>query len=234
MQLGRRRSATGASGKVCLIFPVLCALNVAGCNTTSQHASTMMTPHGATVAFDSIDGPPRATFDKLVQDLNAEAQARRLAVVSRESMSAYRVRGYLGAVSSKKQNTVSWVWDVYDRDKQRVLRINGEEKLTGKHKDAWQGLDDAATRRIAQASIEQLATFLAASDAVPPALPAVAYGGDASPEASGIFRMPQGKADPVSTQDDINPDPSVPLPGRRQRAANTTYQIPSEPPKGTN
>jgi hypothetical protein len=205
---------------------LLGALALAGCNTVGQQNAGVTGSRGATVAFESIDGPPRGVFEKLVQDLNTEAQERRVAVVSREGASAYRVRGYLGAAGSAKQNTVSWIWDVYDADKQRVMRIAGEEKLSGKNKDAWQGVDDAATRRIAHNSMEQLAAFLAASNGGAPVTP-VAY--DASPEAAGIFRMP--RADPEDRTGPVDPEPGVPLPAQRQRAA---YQIPSEPPNGTN
>jgi hypothetical protein len=79
-------------------------------------------PRGATVAFDSLDGLPPGQFRKLVQNLNEEVQARRLAVISREQSSAYRVRGYLAVKVAKHQTTVSWVWDVYDHDVSMMLR----------------------------------------------------------------------------------------------------------------
>ena len=100
-------------------------------------------PRGASVAFDTIDGPPPGQFRKLVQDLNSEAQSRRLAVMSRESPSAYRVRGYIAAKQANGHTTISWVWDVFDRDQHRALRINGEETVKGKHRDAWAAADDA-------------------------------------------------------------------------------------------
>src|SRR4029078_10146605 len=142
---------------------------------------------------DSIDGPPRALFDRLVQTLNAEAQERRLAVASRDSAAAYRVRGYLGASTSQKQNRISWVWDVYDRGQQRVLRISGEEKIAGKHKDAWQAVGDDAMRRIARKTVDELAAYLASVENGPSAAADIAYNDGASPEAAGIFRVPQNE-----------------------------------------
>jgi len=94
-------------------------------------------PRGATVAFESIDGPPPGQFHELVQALNTEAQTRRLAVLSRESPSAYRVRGYLSAKVVKRETTISWVWDVFDGDDRRALRIAGEE--TAKNRPATPG-----------------------------------------------------------------------------------------------
>jgi hypothetical protein len=69
-------------------------LALAGCNPDGRALSPAQ-PRGATVAFDSLDGLPPGQFQKLVQNLNEEAQVRRLAVISREQSSAYRVRGYL-------------------------------------------------------------------------------------------------------------------------------------------
>ena len=89
--------------------------------------SSAAQPRGATVAFESIDGPPTGQFQKLVQHLNDEAQARRLAVISREQPSAYRVRGYLAAKVVQGETTISWVWDVFDKDEHRALRVTGEE-----------------------------------------------------------------------------------------------------------
>ncbi len=88
-----------------------------------------------------------------MQALNNEAQTRRLAVMSRESPSAYRVRGYLAAKVAKRQTTISWVWDVFDGDDRRALRIAGEETAKGPAaRDAWAAADDAMLRRIAAAA----------------------------------------------------------------------------------
>jgi hypothetical protein len=80
----------------------------------------------------------------MVGDLNEEAQSRRLAVISREQPSAYRVRGYLAVKVGKRQTTVAWVWDVFDQSEQRVLRISGEETAKVRNRDAWAAADDAS------------------------------------------------------------------------------------------
>jgi hypothetical protein len=166
-----------------------------------------MGQRGATVAFESIDGPPPGQFQTLVQNLNTEAQARQLAVISREQPSVYRVRGYLAAHVVKGRTTISWVWDVFDKDERRALRITGEETAKGRPRDAWTAADNAMLARIARDSMDQLAGFLNAPAAVPGAPapapePAAAPSGplvsanDTSPEAAGIFRIPQAQADP--------------------------------------
>ena len=113
--------------------------------------------------------PAARPIPQLVQALNNEAQTRRLAVMSRESPSAYRVRGYLAAKVVQAQTTISWVWDVFDRDEQRALRISGEETANriGRHRDAWTAADDAMLRRIARSSMDQLAAFLTSPEVAP-------------------------------------------------------------------
>ncbi|MFY9686469.1 MAG: hypothetical protein WAJ88_11790 [Pseudolabrys sp.] len=202
-------------------------LALAACNPDSQGVSVQQ-PRGATVAFDSLDGLPPSQFQRLVKNLNNEAQSRRLAVISREQPSAYRVRGYLAATVTKHQTTVSWVWDVFDQDEHRTLRISGEETAKVRLKDAWAAADDAMLHRIAQTSMEQLAAFLTSPEVAPgtapPPEPQVALVGtsDSSPEAAGIFRIFRPQADPISTastessgEGETGP---VPLPRRRPAA----------------
>jgi hypothetical protein len=131
-------------------------------------------------------------------------------VLSREAASAYRVRGYLAAKVSSGRTTISWVWDVFDRDEKRALRINGEEVAATSKKsakdDAWNVADDAMLRRIAAASMDQLAAFLTSPDVTPnnpgaAATPVALIGpGDSSPEAAGIYRIFRANADPSPTQ----------------------------------
>jgi hypothetical protein len=203
------------------------ALALAACNPDSQGVSAQQ-PRGATVAFESLDGLPPAQFQRLVRNLNDEAQSRRLAVISREQPSAYRVRGYLAATVTKRQTTISWVWDVFDQDEHRTLRISGEETAKVRHKDAWAAADDAILQRIAQSSMEQLAAFLTSPEVAPGTAPAtepqiaLADPSESSPEAAGIFRIFRPQADPISTasaepSSDNETEP-VPLPRRRPAA----------------
>lgn len=225
------------------VWPLLAAACVvlAGCGPDGQPSLNAAQPRGASVAFESIDGPPPAQFTKLVEDLNAEAQSRRLAVISRENPSAYRVRGYLAAKVVKHQTTISWVWDVFDREQHRALRISGEETvkspLAGRHHDAWVLADDAMLHRIAHSSMEKLATFLTSPEvapSVPAPAPAVAPAQvallgqhDSSPEAAGIFRLFKPQADPRPPEADepAAKSESVPLPRPRPKVAGATPAV---------
>jgi hypothetical protein len=218
------------------VAAAVCALALAGCNHYGQTVSAAQ-PRGATVAFESVDGLPPGQFQKLVQNLNDEAQTRRLAVISREQSSAYRVRGYLAAKVLKHQTRIAWVWDVFDQDERRALRISGEETAKVRHRDAWAGADDAMLRRIARTSMDQLGAFLTSpevapgtSTSPPEAQVASADVGEASPEAAGIFRIFQAHADPMPSEadeaaaGDANNAGPVPLPRRRPRAVVSTRE----------
>ncbi len=193
MEWGQGR---GALRVPAFIASVLACVALAGCNTVQQASPTAGTPRGASIAFDSIDGPPPEVFQRLVRDLDAEAKTRQLAVLSRDDAAAYRVRGYLGAHTKGNEATVTWLWDVYDGEQQRVLRVSGEEKLKGKNRDVWSGLDEAALKRIARSSIEQLSAFLS-SGAAPAGVQPAPQDKEGSPEAAGIVRISTPQADPL-------------------------------------
>ena len=124
-------------------------------------------PRGTTVAFESIDGPPEAVFHKLVARLTEEANARRVAVVSREEAAQYRVRGYLAAHVKGKRTTIAWVWDIYDAGEEHAMRLSGEVTGASPERKAWAAADDEAIARMARDGMDRLATFLAAPGAVP-------------------------------------------------------------------
>ena len=104
-------------------------------------------------------------------------------MISREQSSVYRVRGYLAVKITKRQTTVSWVWDVFDQEENRALRISGEETAKVRHRDAWAAADDAMLRRIARTSMEQLAVFLTSPEVAPGTSPS-------TPEAQVAMAAP--------------------------------------------
>jgi len=154
----------------------------AGSGATSG-AYAMATPDGQTIAFESIDGPPPNVFDRMVGVLDSESKLRNLAIVSREGQAAYRVRSYLAAQVIKGRTVVAWVWDVYDRDQQRTLRLSGEEPTGKSGRDAWANVDDLVLRKIAQAGFSGLTGMVGTPDATRPATPAPSQTGPAVAQA---------------------------------------------------
>lgn len=156
---------------------------------------------GGAVAFDSIEGPPQATFEKLVGQLNSEAETRRVAVASRTGGAAYRVKGYLAMHVQKGTATVAYAWDVYDRNQNRVARLSGEEpagRVKGKVSDGWAACDDKVLARIADKSMASLAETLGVGGTAP--APAPAATAAAAPVAQ--------EEKPAPAEPAVRPDPA--------------------------
>ncbi len=147
------------------------ACTLVGCVSDGQGPSASVSDAGSTIAFESIDGPPPPVFDRMVGMLDTEARLRHVTVVSRKAPAAFRVRSYLAAQMQGERTTIAWVWDVYDRDGKRALRLGGEEPATAGG-NAWAAADDVVLRRIAQAGLSGLGSALngAAPAASPPGL----------------------------------------------------------------
>jgi hypothetical protein len=161
---------------------LLAACALGGCASGGGSASGAFAaiPSGgaATVAFESIDGPPPQVFDRMVSMLDSESKLRNLAIVSRQSTASYRVRGYLSAQVVRGRTMIAWVWDVYDGSQQRAMRLSGEEPAGKPGRDAWAAADDMVLRKIAQAGLSGLSGMVNGTPAepAPPAAPAPAPG----------------------------------------------------------
>ncbi len=171
---------------------LLMSLALAACQTDGAG----MSANGA-LAFDSIDGPPKATFDKLVGHLSDEAQSRQVKVASREDQGAYRVKGYLSMHVERGKASCAYAWDVYDPGKSRVVRITGEEKgASTKGSANWSACDDAVLARIADRSMADFAQALGVGGSTAPAAqPApVETAATAAPAATGADEAPAAPA----------------------------------------
>jgi hypothetical protein len=153
-----------------MLLAIACGLG--GCASGGAvSGSFAMAGTSPTVAFESIDGPPPQVFDRMVDVLDSESKLRNLSIVSREGSAAYRVRSYLAAQVSRGRTVIAWVWDVYDRDQQRALRLSGEEPAGKAARDPWTAADDLVLRKIAQAGLSGLSAMIngTAPDVPPPA-----------------------------------------------------------------
>ena len=174
------------------LLAVACGLG--GCAGSGAVGGSFAMAGGPTVAFESIDGPPPHVFDRMADVLDSESKLRNLSIVSRESSASYRVRSYLSAQVSRGRTMIAWVWDVYDRDQQRALRLSGQEPAGKAGRDPWTAADDLVLRKSAQAGLSGLSAMINGT-APPDALPAPGRRGPAvasaerpSP-ASGAFSV---------------------------------------------
>jgi hypothetical protein len=112
-------------------------------------------------------------FDRMVGVLDSESKLRNLSIVSREGRASYRVRSYLSAQVVRGKAVIAWVWDVYDNNQQRALRLSGEEATGKAGRDAWAAADDLVLRKIAQAGLSGLSGMINGTpDAAPVPAPA--------------------------------------------------------------
>jgi hypothetical protein len=176
------------------LLAIACALG--GCASGGAGGGSFaMAGSGATVTFESIDGPPPQVFERMVNVLDSESKLRNLSIVSREGSASYRVRSYLAAQVSRGRTVIAWVWDVYGRDQQRALRLSGEEPAGKPGRDAWAAADDLVLRKIAQAGFSGLSGMInGTAPAEAPAVPAPARRGPAvataeQPPASDAFNV---------------------------------------------
>jgi hypothetical protein len=152
---------------------------------------------GATVTFESIDGPPPQVFDRMVNLLDSESKLRNVAVVSRDGSASYRIKSYLAAQVSRGRATIAWVWDVYDRDQQRAIRLSGEEPAGKAGRDAWAAADDVVLRRIAQAGLTGLSGMI--NGTAPSDVPAAPPPRGRGPAVASTDQPPPSDAFSVST-----------------------------------
>lgn len=186
-----------AGSRVLAVMLLAAATVLAGCAGGNAPANSYaMAPSagsGTTVTFESIDGPPPQVFDRMVGVLDSESKLRSLSVVSREGMAAYRVRSYLSAQVVRGKTVIAWVWDIYDANQQRALRLSGEELTAAKGgrdavRDPWQAADDLVLRKIAQAGFSGLSNMINGTPDAPGPVPGLRGPAVASvaPEAAAL------------------------------------------------
>jgi hypothetical protein len=165
-----------AGSRVLAVMLLTAAAALGGCagggGAANSYAMAPSAGSGATVAFESIDGPPPQVFDRMVGVLDTESKLRSLSVVSREGSAAYRVRSYLSAQIVRGKTVIAWVWDVYDANQQRALRLSGEEPTAAKSgRDPWGAADDLVLRKIAQAGFSGLSNMINGTPDAPVSAP---------------------------------------------------------------
>ncbi len=187
-----RRGARAAAAVLCILAT---ALPLSGCVDTVSDFSPKMEAHaqfvrrpdvslaGASVAFVSVDGPPAAISANFSQLLIQQAAAHDI-VVADGKKARYLVRGYLSAYSTTDGVAVEYVWDVFNKDKQRTQRVNDVLEVKGEGADPWRIVGDAALASVAAKSADDLAAFLSNT-----------------PEAVAAVRTPINPAQPLAVSE---------------------------------
>ncbi|WP_230531644.1 hypothetical protein [Microvirga roseola] len=125
-------------------------------------------PEGVPVALESIDGAPAPIQTALIDELATAATERKVELVGSSAEARYRVRGYLSTEETEDGETkVAYVWDVFDSQKRRAKRLAGSSPVRIPS-GSIEALDKDTLAKLAGASMDEIAAFLAASKTADP------------------------------------------------------------------
>ncbi|PWL17084.1 hypothetical protein DKP76_13715 [Falsochrobactrum shanghaiense] len=114
-----------------------------------------------------IIGAPLNVVTPLTHRINDDARARGIELAGNGATdAAYVMKGYFSVLSEDNQTTVLYVWDVLDASGNRLHRIQGQEKVPGAASDSWSIVPPSAMQAIADRTIEEYASWLAANRAL--------------------------------------------------------------------
>jgi hypothetical protein len=136
-----------------------CASTIA---TVSDDPRTTAAIGPQAIAFAPLSGPPRPVADKLASSFAGASLARGLPLAPyRSRNSAFVVKGFISVASGDDGTTAVYVWDVLDADLKRLHRISGQTTDPAKATDAWNALSQQTLDTIAEATLDQLALWMA-------------------------------------------------------------------------
>lgn len=141
-------------------------------------ASTVQTPTAQTTPPRSaalkpgklhiapIVGAPVNIVTPLTHRMNDDARAQGIALAGNSDPgAAYVMKGYFSVLSEANETTVLYVWDVLDASGNRLHRIQGQEKVPGAAADSWSVVPASAMQAIADRTMQEYSSWLAANRA---------------------------------------------------------------------
>ncbi|KXF76730.1 hypothetical protein ATN84_11895 [Paramesorhizobium deserti] len=142
--------------------------------TAGQPSSTQPGAAGQTAGTLRLDklqiapivGAPVSVVTPLSRRLAADAKEKGVTLAgASETGQAYVMKGYFSALAEGNQTTVLYVWDILDPSGNRLHRIQGQEKVAGSAPDSWSAVPPSAMEAIADRTMQEYASWLAANRA---------------------------------------------------------------------
>ena len=128
--------------------------------TTTQSAAVI---GKARVYFAPLVGASVEAATSLSDRLAKRAKERGIRMTgSSDTTTTHLLKGYFTPLVEGRETTVIYVWDVYDPTGNRIHRISGQQKVTSAGGEGWAAVPDSAMQAIADSTVEQLTTWLAA------------------------------------------------------------------------
>jgi hypothetical protein len=152
--IAAQQSGSAAAGPQPATSPVMAS-------RTDTSAVSKPIPANVRVQVAPIVGASVEAATPLTERLAIKARERGIRLAGSSDQTATHVlKGYFSALTEGKETTVVYVWDVYDPAGTRLHRINGQQKVQISGGDGWSSVPPAAMQSIADATIEQLASWL--------------------------------------------------------------------------
>lgn len=115
----------------------------------------------ARVQIAPLIGAPSQAAAPLSDRLVARAPAKRFAIVPANDPTATHIlKGFFSTSPEGGATVVYYVWDVMDRNGNRVHRFSGQEKVSAAG-DGWTAVTDATMQAIADRTADEFALWLA-------------------------------------------------------------------------
>lgn len=134
--------------------------------STGNAATAPLNPGIATrtrLRFDPIVGANVEVATPLTERLAERARARGIILAgATDPATTHVLKGYFSTLTEDGQTTVIYVWDVYDAAGNRLHRINGQQKASGKG-EGWAAVPPVTMQAIADNTVDQLTSWLASS-----------------------------------------------------------------------
>lgn len=138
------------------------ALVDTGSRGAAQTGPVAAVTTSARLHFAPVVGAPDQAAAPLGARLAARAGERGVALVAAgDAATTHVVSGYFSTISEGGETTVIYVWDVADTTGARIHRIQGQARSTGG--GGWASVSAQTMEAIADQTVDQLASWLAAS-----------------------------------------------------------------------
>lgn len=132
-------------------------------SATPTPAQSAAVAANARIQFAPIVGTSVEAATTLSQRLSIRARERGIVLArSNDPTTTHVLKGYFTPLAEGKETTVIYVWDVYDPAGNRVHRITGQQKAPSAGGDGWSSVSSSTIETIADATIDQLITWLSA------------------------------------------------------------------------
>jgi hypothetical protein len=119
-------------------------------------------PSSVTVAFKSLDGAPPEVEARFVTAMSAALASRDIATAE-SSVADFIILGHLSAYPAENGTRVAWVWDVFDRNRNRRQRMDDGMTVRAAGGNPWTAVDERVLASVAGVTAEDLAGFLSNS-----------------------------------------------------------------------